>query len=94
MNRYPLWKYALVGFAILAGLLFSAPNLFGEAPAVQITKLKNGGKIDPALLGKVEDILKVEKISYDQIFADVTGVKRAFLIRIRKLGRKMYCKNN
>ena len=78
MNRYPLWKYALVGFAILAGLLFSAPNLFGEAPAVQITKLKNGGKIDPALLGKVEDILKVEKISYDQIFADVTGVKTRF----------------
>lgn len=78
MNRYPLWKYALVGFALLAGLIFSIPNLFGEAPAVQITKLKNGGKIDPALLGKVEDILKVEKISYDQIFADITGVKARF----------------
>lgn len=78
MNRYPLWKYALVGFALLAGLIFSLPNLFGEAPAVQITKLKNGGKMDPALLGKVEEILKAEKVSYDQIFADVTGVKARF----------------
>ena len=36
MNRYPLWKYLLVAFAVLAGLVYALPNLYGEYPAIQI----------------------------------------------------------
>jgi preprotein translocase subunit SecD len=34
MNRYPLWKYAILGIALLIGLLYTLPNFYGEAPAV------------------------------------------------------------
>ncbi|MDR0564708.1 MAG: hypothetical protein LBG78_07235, partial [Azoarcus sp.] len=37
MNRYPLWKNILIIFVLLGGLVFTLPNFFGEAPAVQIS---------------------------------------------------------
>jgi len=37
MNRYPLWKYVLVGVVLLVGLIYAAPNLFPSQPAVQIS---------------------------------------------------------
>ena len=58
MNRYPLWKYLLIGFAVLLGLLFTLPNFFGEDYAVQISSARSGIKADTALLGRVEESLK------------------------------------
>jgi preprotein translocase subunit SecD len=29
MNRYPLWKYAIIVVALLVGILYALPNLFG-----------------------------------------------------------------
>ena len=40
MNRYPVWKYAMLVIALLIGTLYTAPNFFGEAPAVQISSGK------------------------------------------------------
>ncbi len=37
MNRYPLWKFAVLLVAIVLGVLYALPNLFGEDPAVQVT---------------------------------------------------------
>ncbi len=37
MNRYPLWKYLVLGVALALGVLYALPNLYGEDPAVQIT---------------------------------------------------------
>ena len=37
MNRYPLWKYLVILAVTLIGLLYALPNLFGEAPAVQVS---------------------------------------------------------
>lgn len=78
MNRYPTWKYVLVVTAILVGILYSLPNLFGEAPAVQISTSKSHLKIDTALLAKVESILKQEKIAFDSSILDANGVKVRF----------------
>lgn len=78
MNRYPTWKYLLVVIALILGILYSLPNLFGESPAVQITTIKKTEKLDPALLGQVENILKQENIQYDAIFMDASGVKARF----------------
>ncbi|OYZ36653.1 MAG: hypothetical protein B7Y22_04640, partial [Polynucleobacter sp. 16-46-70] len=36
MNRYPLWKYIVILVALLIGGLYSLPNIYGEAPAVQV----------------------------------------------------------
>ena len=78
MNRYPMWKNILVAVMILIGLTYTIPNFFGESPAVQITPAKSTSKLDSALLGKVEDIFKQEKIDYDGVFQDARGVKARF----------------
>ena len=78
MNRYPLWKYILVLTALLLGLVYSMPNIFGESPAVQITTAKSTSKLDSSLLGKVEETLNQEHIKFDAISMDSTGVKVRF----------------
>ena len=37
MNRYPVWKYAIIVIVLLVGLIYALPNFFGEAPAVQVS---------------------------------------------------------
>ena len=37
MNRYPLWKYATLLVALLVALIYTLPNFFPEAPAVQVS---------------------------------------------------------
>lgn len=94
MNRYPLWKYILVLTVLLLGLLYSLPNIFGESPAVQITTAKTSNKLDPALLGKVEETLKQENIKIDAIFMDATGVKVRFSDADTQIKAKDVLKNN
>jgi preprotein translocase subunit SecD len=62
MNRYPLWKNLLIVAAIVLGLLYTLPNFFGDAPAVQIAPARAAAKADAALLGRVQDALKNAKI--------------------------------
>ena len=38
MNRYPAWINLLVAASVAVGLLFAAPNFFGDDPAVQISR--------------------------------------------------------
>lgn len=94
MNRYPLWKYILVLTVLLLGLVYSMPNIFGESPAVQITTAKATTKLDPAILGKVEDTLKQENIKIDAIFMDSTGVKVRFADADTQIKAKDILKNN
>ncbi|TBL36613.1 hypothetical protein EYY80_36480, partial [Klebsiella oxytoca] len=49
LNRYPLWKYLMLIFAILIGLLYALPNLYGEDPAVQITGARGNAANDQTL---------------------------------------------
>ncbi len=37
MNRYPLWKYLVLIVAVVVGVLYALPNLYGEDPAVQVS---------------------------------------------------------
>ena len=78
MNRYPTWKYALIGIVILIGLLYTMPNFFGEAPAVQVSPAKSSLKANQALLKKVEAALNLANIQFNGIFLDASGVKVRF----------------
>jgi preprotein translocase subunit SecD len=75
MNRYPLWKYILVAVALLFGIVYTAPNFFGEVPAVQISPARTTLKADSELLDKVEAELKKGKIVHTGTFLDLTSVK-------------------
>ena len=78
MNRYPTWKYALIGIIILIGLLYTIPNFFGESPAVQVSPAKSSLKANPELLKKVEAALNLANIKFDGLFLDANGVKVRF----------------
>ena len=78
MNRYPLWKYVIIGVALVVGLVYTLPNFFPEAPAVQVSSSKAAVKIDNALLGTVEDTLKTAGIAYRGETLDATGIKVRF----------------
>lgn len=54
MNRYPVWKYAILVVALLIGVIYTLPNFFGEAPAVQVSSAKSSVKIDENVLTRVE----------------------------------------
>ncbi|HVL76586.1 MAG TPA: protein translocase subunit SecD, partial [Noviherbaspirillum sp.] len=57
MNRYPLWKYAIIVIALVIGALYTVPNFFGESPAVQVSSAKATINVEPALVQRVEQVL-------------------------------------
>ncbi len=78
MNRYPTWKYILIAAALMLGALYALPNLYGEAPAVQISSAKATVKVEAPLLGRVEEALKGADIAFESLFLDASGVKVRF----------------
>jgi len=78
MNRYPLWKYVLILAVLLAGLIYTLPNFYGESPAVQVSPLRTSLKADAALLERVEGILKTASLNMEVAALDGNSVKARF----------------
>ena len=78
MNRFPTWKYALIALVIAAAFLYTLPNFFGEAPAVQVSSAKSTVKIDPALVSRVEETLKKANVPFNGLLLDQYGVRVRF----------------
>ncbi|MBI5279924.1 MAG: protein translocase subunit SecD [Burkholderiales bacterium] len=75
MNRYPLWKYAIILVALLVGLIYALPNFFGEDPAVQVSSGKSSVKLDAATQARVEQALKAAGIQPQLIARDANSIK-------------------
>ena len=78
MNRYPVWKYAILVIALLVGVLYTLPNFFGEAPAVQVSSAKATIKVDAAVLQRVEEALKAAGVTADFVSLDGASVRARF----------------
>ncbi len=78
MNRYPVWKYAILVIALLVGVLYTLPNFFGEAPAVQVSSAKATIKVDTAVLQRVEEVLKAAGLTPDLVSLDGSSVRARF----------------
>ncbi len=78
MNRYPIWKYAILVIALVVGIVYTLPNLFGEAPAVQVSSGKVTIKLDPSMAGRVEGILAKAGLKADFVQYDGNSVKARF----------------
>ncbi|MCO5112235.1 MAG: protein translocase subunit SecD [Burkholderiaceae bacterium] len=78
MNRYPVWKYAILVVALLVGVLYTLPNFFGEAPAVQVSSGKATVKVDGAVLQRVEEALKAAALTPDFVSLDGNSVRARF----------------
>ena len=78
MNRYALWKYLVILVACCVGGLYTLPNFFGEAPAVQVSAARASVKVDTATLGKVEEALKAASLSPSMIGLENNSLKARF----------------
>src|SRR5436190_16645291 len=78
MNRYPVWKYAIIAVALVLSLLYAAPNLFGEAPAVQVSGARATVKVDDALKATLEAALKDANLPPEDIELNEKGVQFRF----------------
>ncbi|MCE9657636.1 MAG: protein translocase subunit SecD [Burkholderiales bacterium] len=78
MNRYPVWKYAILVIALVVGIVYTLPNFFGEAPAVQVSSGKVTVKVDASLAPRVEDILAKAGLKADFVQYDGNSVKARF----------------
>ncbi|HRD84878.1 MAG TPA: protein translocase subunit SecD [Rubrivivax sp.] len=75
MNRYPWWKYAILAASLVIGLLYTLPNFFGEAPAVQVSSAKATIKVDVAMVERVQKALASAQIQADFVQFDGNSVK-------------------
>ena len=65
MNRYPWWKYLILALALVVGLLYTLPNLYGDAPAVQISSGKATLKLEPAMVPRIQQALQAAGLKAD-----------------------------
>ena len=63
MNQYPAWKYTLIALVIAIGALYALPNLYGEAPALQITSSR-GFQLPDELPAEINNVLTDAQLAY------------------------------
>eukprot|EP01034_Spumella_vulgaris_P043504 gene43504-54040_t len=92
MNRYPVWKYAIIVIAMLLGVVYTLPNFFGEAPAVQVSSGKATIKVDTGTLQKVEDALKAAGVSAQSVALEGGSIRARFNSTDEQLACAHACK--
>lgn len=78
MNRYPVWKYVIIAFALLIGTLYTVPNFYGESPAVQVSPERSANPASLETLKQVEQALSEGKVVADGVFLDGNSIKARF----------------
>ena len=77
MNKIALWKTLLILFVMLIGFLYALPNIFGDDPALQVTR-EDGSPVLAATIEQAEEILNQNEINFNTI--DFQG--NALIIRL------------
>ena len=77
MNQYPRWKYILIFSLLALAVLYAAPNLYGDDPAVQITSSK-GFNLPPEFQQTVDAALASEQLAPIGAEADLTRLLYRF----------------
>ena len=78
MNRYALWKYVILAIAVVVGGLYALPNVFGEAPAVQVSVAKTSMTLDLGTVTRVEEAIKAAGLQADAVSLDGNSIKARF----------------
>ena len=89
LNKYPLWKYLLILVVLAIGFIYSAPNLYPNDPAIQISGESTALQISPADLQKAEAALKEANIA---VKSSSLNAKNA-LIRLTQMGDQLPAKD-
>ena len=89
MNTYPMWKYLLVVFALIIGVLYSLPNIYGEDPSIQISPDRKF-EITQEVIDKSKKSLAEVNLSYKK-FEVIDGKK--ILIRFNDINDQLAAQN-
>ncbi|HYW04540.1 MAG TPA: protein translocase subunit SecD [Gammaproteobacteria bacterium] len=89
INQYPWWKYALIIVIVVIGAIYALPNLYGDDPAVQISK-SNSAQVGQQAVQKVRQTLKKQNIRYKSI----TQGKGRVLVRFYDTDAQLQAKDD
>lgn len=78
MNRYPLWKYLVILATLALGIIYTIPNFFGDAPAVQISPAKTTVKLTGETQKTVEELLRSQQFEYSHPVRDQKSLRLRF----------------
>ena len=67
MNRYPVWKYLIMLISVVVGLIYTLPNFYVEAPAVQVSPAKTTAKVDAEVQQRVTAALSAAQLAPDMV---------------------------
>ncbi|KRW67696.1 protein translocase subunit SecD [Stutzerimonas nitrititolerans] len=80
LNRFPLWKYLLILVVLAVACIYSAPNLYPDDPAVQITGATTSLNVTEADLSRAGAALEEAGIEVKEASLDEQG--RGGLLRL------------
>ena len=72
MQRYPLWKGVLVAAVTVAAILIALPNLYGESPALQMSR-RDRAQFTPESVTEISGALQGAKIPAEEVYVDDEG---------------------
>ncbi|HCG38617.1 MAG TPA: protein translocase subunit SecD [Pseudomonas sp.] len=82
LNRFPLWKYLLILAVLAIAVIYSAPNLYPDDPAIQVTGASTSQEIGEADLGRISKALMDGGIAVKSASLDEQG--RGGLVRLQR----------
>ncbi len=77
MNKYPVWKYAVIVVALVIAFLYTLPNFFGDVLAVQVSGLR-ANKADADIKKQVEEALKAANVDVTSVLLDGESLRVRF----------------
>jgi preprotein translocase subunit SecD len=78
LNKLPIWRGVVMLLALLLGLIYSLPNFFGEAPAVQVSSGKATVRVDSEIAQRVDRALQIASLPSDGVRLEGTSVRVRF----------------
>ncbi len=82
LNRFPLWKYLLILAVLAVAFVYSAPNLYPDDPAIQVTGASTAQEIGSADLERISKALEDGGIAVKSASLDEQG--RGGLVRLER----------
>ncbi|WP_417661274.1 protein translocase subunit SecD [Pseudomonas sp.] len=82
LNKFPVWKYLLIVVVLAVGFLYSAPNLYPDDPAIQISGTSIAKRIEQSDLDRADRALKEAGIDVKGL--SVADQGKAGLLRLAK----------
>lgn len=73
-NRYPLWRYCVLGILLVLGVIYAIPNLYPEDPVVQISASDTSIQVNEQTRADVINALNEAHIVNQSVQMDLIGL--------------------